>query len=184
MSELSSDNARPTDPVGRVLYVIAKWLAVFGGLILCAMALLTTASVTGRSLLNNPISGDFELVAIGTGLAVFAFLPWCQMVRGNVLVDFFMAATPPRAQIFTDVLGGLVYLTIATLLTWRMIFGGVDMYNYNELSMTINFPRWTTFPPSALLMSFLVLVIAYTIARSVAELRAGRYMNDPDGAGQ
>jgi hypothetical protein len=33
-------------------------------------------------------------------------------------------------------------------------------------------------------MSFLVLVIAYTIARSVAELRAGRYMNDPDGAGQ
>ncbi|MBT4905396.1 MAG: TRAP transporter small permease subunit, partial [Rhodospirillaceae bacterium] len=129
-------------------------------------------------------SGDFELVAIGTGLAVFAFLPWCQMVRGNVLVDFFMAATPPRAQIFTDVLGGLVYLTIATLLTWRMIFGGVDMYNYNELSMTINFPRWTTFPPSVLLMSFLVLVIAYTIARSVAELRAGRYMNDPDGAGQ
>ena len=184
MSETTSDNARPTDPVGRVLYGIAKWLAVFGGIILCGMALLTTASVAGRSLFNDPISGDFELVAIGTGLAVFAFLPWCQMVRGNVLVDFFMAATPPRAQIFTDVLGGLVYLTIATLLTWRMIFGGVDMYNYNELSMTINFPRWTTFPPSVLLMSFLVLVIAYTIARSVAELRAGRYMNDPDGAGQ
>ena len=179
MSELSSDNARPTDPVGRVLYGIAKWLAVFGGIILCGMALLTTASVAGRSLFNDPISGDFELVAIGTGLAVFAFLPWCQMVRGNVLVDFFKAATPPRAQIFTDVLGGLVYLTIATLLTWRMIFGGVDMYNYNELSMTINFPRWTTFPPSVLLMSFLVLVIAYTIARSVAELRAGRYMNAP-----
>ncbi|MEP4378500.1 MAG: TRAP transporter small permease [Alphaproteobacteria bacterium] len=181
MSETTSDNARPTDPVGRLLYAIAKWLAIFGGVILCAMAVLTTVSVTGRSLLNNPISGDFELVAIGTGLAVFAFLPWCQMVRGNVLVDFFMAAAPPRAQIFTDVLGGLVYLAIAALLTWRMIFGGIDMYNYNELSMTINFPRWTTFPPSIGLMAFLVIVIAYTIGRSVAELRAGRYFNQ-DGA--
>jgi TRAP-type C4-dicarboxylate transport system permease small subunit len=184
MSETSSENARPTDPVGRVLYAIAKWLAVFGGIVLCAMALLTTASVAGRSLLNDPISGDFELVAIGTGLAVFAFLPWCQIMRGNVLVDFFMSATPPRAQIFADVLGGLVYLAIATLLTWRMIFGGIDMYNYNELSMTINFPRWTTFPPSVLLMSFLVTVIAYTIGRSVAELRAGRYTNGPGGAGR
>jgi TRAP-type C4-dicarboxylate transport system permease small subunit len=184
MSELSSDNARPTDPVGRVLYAIAKWLAVFGGIILCGMALLTAASVTGRSLFNNPISGDFELVAIGTGLAVFAFLPWCQLTRGNVLVDFFMSAAPPRAQIFTDVAGGLVYLAIAILLTCRMIFGGLDMYNYNELSMTINFPRWTTFPPSIFLMSFLVLVIAYTICRSVAEFRVGRYMNDPGGAGR
>lgn len=178
MSELASENARPTDPVGRVLYTIARWLAVFGGIILCAMAVLTTVSVTGRSLLDNPISGDFELVAIGTGLAVFAFLPWCQMTRGNVLVDFFMSAAPPRAQIFTDIVGGIFYLAIATLLTWRMIFGGLDMYNYNELSMTINFPRWTTFPVSVLLMSFLVIVIIYTIGRSIAELCAGRYPTD------
>jgi hypothetical protein len=45
--------------------------------------------------------------------------------------------------------------------------------------MTINFPRWTTFPPSVLLMSFLVIVIVYTIGRSIAELRAGRYLDDP-----
>jgi len=180
MSELASETARPTDPVGRVIYTIARWLAVLGGIVLCAMAVLTTVSVTGRSLFNNPISGDFELVAIGTGLAVFAFLPWCQMTRGNVLVDFFMSAAPPRAQIFTDVVGGVFYLAIATLLTWRMIFGGLDMYNYNELSMTINFPRWTTFPPSILLMSFLVIVIVYTIGRSIAEFRAGRYLYDTD----
>ncbi len=181
MSELSSENARPADTVGRVLYAIARWLAVFGGIVLCAMALLTTVSVTGRSLLNNPISGDFELVAIGTGLAVFAFLPWCQLVRGNVLVDFFMSATPPRARIFADVVGGIVYLAIATLLTWRLIFGGLDMYEYNELSMTINFPRWTTFPASFVMMTFLVIVVVYTIGRSLAELRAGRYSPDVDG---
>ncbi len=178
MSEQADTQTRPTDPMGRVLYQIAKWLAVLGGVILSAMAVLTAVSVTGRSAISQPIPGDFELVAIGTGLAVFAFLPWCQMMRGNVLVDFFMARTPARTRIFADTVGGIFYLLIAILLTWRMIFGGIDMYEYKELSMTINFPRWTTFPLSVLLMSFLVVVIAYTIARSLAELRAGRYFNE------
>ena len=77
-------------------------------------------------------------------------------------------------------MGGLIYLLIAALLTWRMIFGGIDMYNYNELSMTINFPRWTTFPISIAMMAFLTVVIIYTIGRSIAEMRAGRYFDKPE----
>lgn len=183
MSEGPSETVRPTDPVGRVLYSVAKWLAIVGGILLCLMALLTTLSVTGRSLFLAPVPGDFELVAIGTGLAVFSFLPWCQMTRGNVLVDFFMSAAPVRAKTACDIVGGVFYLIIASLLTWRMIFGGLDMYNYAEKSMTINFPRWTTFPPSILMLGFLVIVIAYTIWRSIGETRAGQFPNGADGPG-
>lgn len=182
MAEGLSDTARPTDPVGRVLYAISRVLAIVGGVLLCAMALLTTVSVTGRSAFLAPIPGDFELVAIGTGLAVFAFLPWCQMTRGNVLVDFFMIKAPVRAKTTCDIMGGVFYLLIAILLTWRMIFGAMDMYNYGEKSMTINFPRWTTFPPSILMMSFLVVVIAYTIWRSIQETRAGGHLDREDVA--
>jgi len=178
MSDQAEAHTRPTDPVGRVLYQIAKWLAVFGGMVLCAMALLTVVSIIGRSTVSAPVPGDFELVAIGTGIAVFAFLPWCQLTRGNVLVDFFMAATPVRARLIADIAGGILYLLIASLLTWRLIFGGIDMYHYAEVTMTINFPRWTTFPVSVALLAFLVVVIAYTLGRSVAELRAGRYFSE------
>jgi TRAP-type C4-dicarboxylate transport system permease small subunit len=182
MAEGPSNTAKPTDPVGRRLYEISRILAIVGGVLLCAMALLTTISVTGRSAFLTPIPGDFELVAIGTGLAVFAFLPWCQMNRGNVLVDFFMVLAPVPAKTTCDVIGGVFYLIIAMLLTWRMIFGGLDMYNYAEKSMTINFPRWTTFPPSILMMGFLVIVIAYTVWRSVQETREGRYFDETDVA--
>ena len=178
MSEFAETSTRPTDPVGRVLYQIAKWLAVCGGVILFAMAVLTTISVTGRAALSAPIAGDFELVAIGTGLAVFAFLPWCQLERGNVLVDFFMAKTPVRTRVLADIVGGIFYILIASLLTWRLVFGAIDMYQYNEVTMTINFPRWTTFPISVALLGFLVVVIAYTIGRSVAEWRAGRFFDE------
>ena len=37
-----------------------------------------------------------------------------------------------------DALGALIYLIIGAILTWRMIYGGIDMYNYSEKSMTIN----------------------------------------------
>jgi len=172
MSEGAAASARPADAAGRVLYDIAKWLAVAGGFMLCALAALTTISVSGRSALSAPVPGDFELVAIGTGLAVFAFLPWCQMTRGNVLVDFFMAGAPARFRSLCDLAGNLFYLVIGSILTWRMILGGVDMYDYAEKSMTINFPRWTTFPPSILMLAFLVVVIAYSVRRSFAEFRA------------
>ena len=71
-----------------------------------------------------------------------------------------------------------MYLVIASLLTWRMIFGGIEMYETAERSLTLNFLRWQTFPISVLMMAFLVVVVAYTVGRNAAETRAGRYFND------
>ncbi|MDA0241497.1 MAG: TRAP transporter small permease [Proteobacteria bacterium] len=157
-------------------------LAIAGGVFLTIIAMMTTVSIVGRKFFDAPIPGDFELVAIGSGICVFAFLPWCQMVRGNVLVDFFMSKAPVRAKTFFDTVGALIYLAIASVITWRMIEGGFDMYNVSERSMTINFPRWTTFPISILFLFLLLAVTVYTIHRSIAETREGRYF-DEDAAG-
>ncbi|MFP6760888.1 MAG: TRAP transporter small permease [Rhodospirillales bacterium] len=178
MSEIGDTNARPIDPVGRVLYLISKWMAVFGGVILFILAILTTISVFGRKFLDAPVPGDFELVAIGTGVAVFACLPYCQLMRGNVLVDFFMNNAPTRAKTIADIIAGLIFLAIGLMLTWRMIYGAIDMHDVNEVSMTIGFPRWSTFPISIVFMSFLVIIIIYTLGRSIAETRANRYFNE------
>ncbi|MCS5598303.1 MAG: TRAP transporter small permease [Rhodospirillales bacterium] len=178
MSEIGDTKTRPKDPVGRVLYLISKWMAVFGGVILFILAILTTISVFGRKFLDAPVPGDFELVAIGTGVAVFACLPYCQLMRGNVLVDFFMNNAPTRAKTIADIIAGLIFLAIGLMLTWRMIYGAIDMHDVNEVSMTIGFPRWSTFPISIVFMSFLVIIIIYTLGRSIAETRANRYFNE------
>ena len=174
MSEETGSQSVPTDPVGRVLYKGSRILAIFGGTLLFLLAAMMSISIAGRFFFSAPVPGDFELVEIGTGLAIFAFLPYCQLMRGNVLVDFFMNFAPRRVQTFCDSLGALIYVLIGALLTWRMIFGGFDMYDYGEKSLTINFPRWTTFPVSVLFMAWLVVVTVYTVGRSVAETKAGR----------
>ena len=181
MAEPGNGAGRPTDPVGRLLYRIARILAILGGVILSAVALMTTVSIAGRAAFSEPVRGDFEIVAIGTGIAVFAFLPWCQLTRGNVIVDFFMDKAPVRAKALCDAIGGILYVLLGALLTWRMVYGGIDMHRYAELSLTLNFPRWTTFPVSVVLMAFLIVVTVYTVHRSFRERRAGRFLDGGDG---
>lgn len=174
MSETGPAPTRPADAAGRVLYLISRVFALFGGLVLCAMAVLTTVSVFGRAFLNAPVMGDFELIAIGTGVGVFAFLPYCQMIRENVVVDFFMSRASFRARSVCDAVGNLSYGLIVALMAWRTSLGGVDMYHTDEMTLILEVPRWWTFPLAVLCLVLLFAVCAYTLARSIEEVRRNR----------
>lgn len=173
MSESVQSSTRPTDPVGRVLFEISRGFAVIGGLVLCAMSLLTTVSVTGRAFFDSPITGDFELIALGTGVAVFAFLPYCQMLRENVVVDFFMAHAPARLRGFFDMLGSLSYGLIIALVAWRTTIGGIDVYNTSEMSMILQVPHWWPFPFAVLCLVLLFIVCVYTLVVDIRGVHAG-----------
>ncbi|MDP6840690.1 MAG: TRAP transporter small permease [Rhodospirillales bacterium] len=173
MSEASVQMVRPTDKVGRILYAISQVLALFGGLVVAAMAIMTTTSIFGRAFLSSPVPGDIELIELGTSTAVFAFLPYCQMVRGNVIVDFFLSWASRKVKIFFDVIGGILFLGVALMLTWRLIFGGIDLYNAAETTGVLAFPRWISFPYAFVCLSTLVFVIIYTL-----------FHNDPESGEQ
>ncbi len=174
MAELLEQHTRPTDPVGRVLFQISRTFAIFGGLVLCAMALLTTISVIGRSAISMPVTGDFELIAIGTGVAVFAFLPYCQLVRENVIVDIFMSKTPFKARTFCDFIGNFFYVVIILLMLWRLPLGGIDLYDNDQMTLVLEVPQWWTFPLAILCLILLFVVNIYTTVRSYREFRENR----------
>ena len=157
--------------MGRVLLKVTRLFALAGGLVLCAMALLTTVSVIGRRFFNTPVTGDFELIAIGTGVCVFAFLPYCHLKRENVLVDFFMSGAPDRVKSFFDAISNLTYTLIIAIMIWRMSLGGIDLYKVDEMTLILEFSRWWTFPAAILCLVLLLIVCAYTFARSVQEVR-------------
>jgi TRAP-type C4-dicarboxylate transport system permease small subunit len=169
-------HAADTDPapgrVGGVLLATAKALAIFGGALCCLMALLVSVSVTGRYLFAAPIPGDYDMVAIITGCAVFAFLPYCQITRSNVVVDFFTTGMAARPRALLDAVGSLLYLLVAILLAWRLYFGGTEFYASGEVLASFNFYRWWTIPFSLLCMALLIVVIAYTLVRDIAASRS------------
>jgi TRAP-type C4-dicarboxylate transport system permease small subunit len=125
-------------------------------------------------LFSAPIPGDFELVEIGCAVAVFAFLPYCQLTGGNVVVDFVTAGAPPRGRALMELAGNLAFTAIAALLTWRAWLGGHDLYRYGETTMVLAVPVWWGFVPAVFCTAVLTLVCAYTAWLSAVEALAGR----------
>jgi TRAP-type C4-dicarboxylate transport system permease small subunit len=132
---------------------------------------MITVSVTGRYLFAAPIPGDYDLIAIMSGCAVFAFLPYCQLVRGNVVVDFFTTGITPRNRAILDTAGSLFYLLIAILFTWRLYFGMLELRSSGEVLANFNFYRWWTVPFNVFCMIVLIAVIAYTFVRDLRDVK-------------
>lgn len=112
--------------IGRGIERFARYLAYGGGIVLAAVALMVVASVIGRALDGfglSPVRGDYELVQTGCGLAVFAFLPWCQFNRGHVSVDILVTQFPMRSQAFFGLIGDILITLAAFVIAWRDMGG-------------------------------------------------------------
>src|SRR5215470_11907864 len=179
MAEQADMTARPTGPVGLALHQVARILAIFGGILSCVMASVVTVSVAGRYLLSRPIPGDYDIVGILCGCAIFAFLPYCQLKRGNVLADFFTQKASPRVKSALDAGGNLLCLGAAVLFTWRLYYGMLELRQSSEQIAAFTFYRWWTFPFDLFCMIVLVAAILYTLLEDLAAVKAGRSAATP-----
>jgi TRAP-type C4-dicarboxylate transport system permease small subunit len=146
-------------------------LAVAGGLVMLALAVLVTTSVLLRWLDFRTIPGDFELVQMGVSIATFAFLPLCQLQGENIFVDTFTRHLRPGARRLLDTLWALVYLAIALLLAWRMGAGALDALRSGTTSMVLGLPLGWAILLGALLTAWLAVVV---LATAIGVARRGR----------
>ncbi|MFM8546570.1 MAG: TRAP transporter small permease, partial [Betaproteobacteria bacterium] len=128
-----------------LLVRLPRLSAVVAGMLLVAITGLTVASVAGRSLAGAAINGDFELAAFAAGAAVALFMPWCQVRRGNIIVDFFTVKATDRARDSMDRFGALMLAAVMALLTWRSALGGLNAWRTGSGSMMLGFPEWVVF---------------------------------------
>lgn len=176
MSVDTAMRARP-DPVGRALYYLCVGLAILGGVLLAVLAGMTVVSIVGRNLAGipgmawlGPVPGDFELVEIGVGMAIFAFLPYCQIVRGNVAVDFFVSRAGGNTKAWLATLGNLLYTLIAIVITWQLFNGFLERLGpYGETTWILGIPTKWPYLVATFNAAILAVVCAYTTARSLRE---------------
>ena len=173
--------------VGRVIDAAARLTAYAGGVLLCALAAMTVASILGRRLTGlglGPVRGDYELVANGVALAVFAFLPWCQLRRGHVSVDLLVDLFRPRVKaafgLLADVLVTAASLVILVQL-WRgfaekLPYGSESLraslgmgYKpfFPETTYELEVPVWIPYGVAVALAALFALACLYTVWRSL-----------------
>lgn len=124
---------------------IADILAVVGALLLLAGAAILTYSVLVRVVARGQVRGDFELVAVSSGIAIFLFLPYCQARRAHVLIEVFTAWLPARARHAMDRLWSLALAVAAGLLTARLLVGLEEAWSRNHVTMMLQIPLSAVF---------------------------------------
>lgn len=184
MAEPTSGTPGRMGSFGRALHGTANGLAIFGGLLSCVMAAVVTISVAGRYLFSAPVPGDYDIVGILCGCAIFAFLPYCQLHRGNVLADFFTQRAPARVKAALDAMGNLLFLAAIVMFTWRLYYGMLELRQSSEQIAMFAFYRWWTIPFDLLCMVVLICAIFYTFMQDLADARAARSERVPIPKGE
>jgi TRAP-type C4-dicarboxylate transport system permease small subunit len=155
----------------RALERACTWLAAAGGVVMLAFTAASVASIISRSVFGSPLVGDFELTERGTAIAVFAMLPYCHLRGGNVVVDMFVGMFAPAVRSFLAVLCDVLFAIVAGLMTWRLALGGINQYQFNDMSMMLQIPTWWMFVPIVVSMALLTLVCVARAARGGREFR-------------
>lgn len=166
------DISKPTDPIGRVLDGVARVFAICSGLMLIAMALMSVYSIVGRSLLDKPLLGDYELVQMMSAIAVSMALPYCQMVNGHIIVDFFTTRLPPRANAAFDTIASLLLALCAFAFAWRLVVATFDFKKNLDATMLLNLPTWWGYAPMGPSFFLLGCAALYTAARQARKVAA------------
>ena len=152
----------PRDPVGQILNKTCRFFAVCAGIMLILMALMSLASIVGRSVFDKPILGDYELVQTMSAIAVAMSLPFCQMIRGHIIVDFFSAGLPARVNKRLDILASLVLAFAGFIFCWRITLGMLELRSNGDGSMLLNLPTWWGYAPMVPSFFLLGCAAAYT----------------------
>jgi TRAP-type C4-dicarboxylate transport system permease small subunit len=148
----------------------AALLGLLGGAALLGAMLTMMVTVVGNAF-GAPLLGDSEIVELLGGIAVFAFLPYCQLRGANVFVDFFTKPLPERAKAWLDAAMHLVFTAVAAILTWRLVEGGIGVYERDKRSMFLQLPDWWAYAIGAVAMLLWIAACALVAWDSVQRAR-------------
>ncbi len=137
--------ARLRGRAGRVIERLCEWVALAGGVVLVAIALMSAVSIVGRALFSVPIQGDYELVQMGCAIFVACCLPAAQIRYANIIVDFFTTRASPATQASLDAIGALVLACVMGVVAWRTGVGLVDIRQSGQTTTILGVPTWYTY---------------------------------------
>lgn len=150
---------------------LAALCAMAGCLAAGLVAVLTVASIIGRTVWSHPIQGDVELSQFGIALCIALCLPWCQLQRANIIVDFFTQNAGARSRRLLDGLGSLLLALMVGLLAWRSAVGARAVFEAQETTMILGLPMWISYAALAPGLALTALIALMQVFTGVEERR-------------
>ncbi len=142
MGEGDMENPPPPGPAGRFVGRVSYVLAVGAAVVLALMMYITFIDVTGRFVLNRPITGSVEIILLMMGLLVFLGIGLTTFEEGHIRVDVLTRIMPPRLQALVNIVVHALSLTIAALMCWQLWVVALDQTRELNETQVLGLPVW------------------------------------------
>jgi len=142
---------------------MVRYWALLGGIVTLALSIMTALSALSNLSLGRPFSPDHELVKHFIAIAIFMFLPYCQLTGSNVTVDIFTEGMSARGKAAMSAFSSLFALAFALVLLTQMYSGMLSYIRFREVTPVLQLPLWTAFPPILVSLALLALAAVVTL---------------------
>ncbi len=147
-----------------ILEYIQDKMKVISAVCLAGMVVLTCIDVVGR-LLNHPIFGAEEIVAILSTCVIALSLPYAHKEKCHIGVEILMRLFSLKTQAVVKLLTNVLALVLFLIVTWRMVLYAQTMHRVGEVSMNLQFPTYYII----YLLSFCFFVFSLFILKDIVK---------------
>ncbi len=180
----------------RLITLISRWMAYFGGVVLFAIVVVSNLSIFGRSANGasyNPwltkqfpelavwlgklgaVPGDIELVEAGVAFAIFAFFPWFVVSRSLSMSKTLSHQFPNAVNNCLVVAWNGLFAIFMGAVTWQLLKRAYYAWNSSEFTPLLGIPIWFLFA----ICAFAAFVTAAVASVSALQYLSGRkYIDD------
>ncbi|TIH12902.1 TRAP transporter small permease [Marinifilum sp. JC120] len=107
---------------------------------LIGMALMTGADIISRGVLDTPIFGVEDIVAVLAVLTTGLALGYAQSQKANIGVEFLYSKMNARTRRIVRIITTSMSVALFSMVTWRLYLYGCSMREAEEVSMTLELP--------------------------------------------
>jgi len=153
----------------RYIVLFTKVLFWIAGAGLVGMLLLIVADVIGIKILSRPVPGGIEYVSFLAVVAIAFAVPFTQVMKGHVAVDFIVEKFPRRAKLIIDAVMIFFCVCLLVLMTWYSFKYADGLRSSGEVSMTQKIPFYPFVYGMAVCFVALLLVLIMDLVKSIAK---------------
>ena len=110
-----------------VIRWICRFMTAIGAVVLAIMMFLSVADICGRYFFNKPIDGTYEIVSLMVVLVGCLGLGYCQLVKGNIMIDVVTKRLSPRGQAIMNIISYLISIAVCGIVCWQV---SLRMHDY------------------------------------------------------
>ncbi len=141
----------------------SKALSAVAGISLLLMVVVITFGVLMRYLLNNPITGNEEIVQMSGVAAIMLGLPYATLHGAHVRVDIFDHLLGRFGRMAADVLVRLISGFVLIILANRAFDKTLDAFEYQDTTNMLGLPMWPFYGMLAAGISLCLVVFVVEI---------------------